>query len=998
MLGLIRKLFDNNEREIARYQKQVVEPVNRLEAEVERIQDLAAAYRELKEKHEKGASLDELLPMAFALTRESAKRYLGMRHFDVQLIGGAVLHEGKIAEMKTGEGKTLVATLSVALNALTGKGVHVVTVNDYLARRDAEWMGPVYRGLGLSVGVIQHASTPEERRRAYLCDVTYVTNSELGFDYLRDNMAISPDQLVLRHDHPLHYAIIDEVDSILIDEARTPLIISGPAEKATDLYYRMAEIAKKLERGLPAEPGVRKEPTGDYTIEEKNRSVHLTLQGIAKAEKLLGVEGLFSPENMELAHMLIQAIRAKELYHRDRDYIVQDGQVIIVDEFTGRLMPGRRYGEGLHQAIEAKEGVKIERENQTLATITYQNFFRLYEKRAGMTGTAKTEEKEFQEIYGMDVVVVPTNRPMIRVDFPDVVYRTEKGKFYAVVEEIAEKYERGQPVLVGTISIEKSERLSQMLKEPRLYFPRLEMRVELFKKASAKQQGPEWERLRKLLERPTGLKDEDLAPFEGLVPPKGALRAAWEGLKRAVHTLSVLRQGIPHQVLNAKHHDKEAEIVAQAGRSRTVTIATNMAGRGTDIKLGGNPEYLAAALLEKEGFSRYEWKVELLIKRMVAGKEEEARALAAELGVREELLERIREIREECRADEERVRNLGGLFILGTERHESRRIDNQLRGRAGRQGDPGGSRFYVSFDDDLMRLFASDRVIAMLDRMGFDDSEPIEHPMVSRSIERAQKRVEDRNFAIRKQLLQFDDVMARQREVIYAQRRLILLGTDEEVKEAALGMVEETVAGIAENILNPQVHPEDWDLDALKATLLDTVPQLADYPFEELRTLKPEEGVERLVEAALKAYGAREQELTPPLMRAVERFVILNVVDSAWKEHLHNLDVLRQGIFLRGYGQKDPFQEYKIEATRLFNDMVGFIKGEVAKFLFRLKVEAEPVRPVREAPYVPVPAPQEEARPFGVEKKRPTTPPPQPGLSRAERRRLMREEKKRKKE
>lgn len=614
-----------------------------------------------------------------------------------------------------------------------------------------------------------------------------------------------------------------------------------------------------------------------------------------------------------------------------------------------------------------------------------------------MTGTAKTEEKEFQEIYGMDVVVVPTNRPVIRKDFPDVVYRTEKGKFYAVVEEIAEKYERGQPVLVGTISIEKSERLSQMLKEPRLYLPRLEMRLELFKKASQKQQGPEWERLRKLLERPAQLKDEDLAPFEGLIPPKGNLRTAWEGLKRAVHTLAVLRQGIPHQVLNAKHHAREAEIVAQAGRSKTVTIATNMAGRGTDIKLGGNPEYLAAALLEKEGFDRYEWKVELFIKKMVAGKEEEARALAQELGIREELLERIREIREECKQDEERVRALGGLFIIGTERHESRRIDNQLRGRAGRQGDPGGSRFYVSFDDDLMRLFASDRVIAMLDRMGFDDSEPIEHPMVTRSIERAQKRVEDRNFAIRKQLLQFDDVLSRQREVIYAQRRLILLGKDEEVKEAAIGMVEETVASLAENFLNPEVHPEDWDLEGLKATLLDTAPQLQDFPFAELRALKAEEAVERLVEAALKAYEAREAELSPPLMRAVERFVILNVVDNAWKEHLHNLDVLRQGIFLRGYGQKDPFQEYKIEATRLFNEMVAFIKSEVAKFLFRLKVEAEPVRPVREAPYVPVPeAKPEPSEVFGVERKR-ATPPPQPGLSRAERRRLMRQEKKRKK-
>ena len=996
MLGLLRRLFDNNEREIARYYNQVVAPTNALEAEVEGIEDLAAAYLELREKHKRGASLEELLPMAFALTRESAKRFLGLRHYDVQLIGGAVLHEGKIAEMKTGEGKTLVATLAVALNALTGKGVHVVTVNDYLARRDAEWMGPVYRGLGLSVGVIQHSSTPEERRRAYLAEVTYVTNSELGFDYLRDNMAISPDQLVLRHDTPLHYAIIDEVDSILIDEARTPLIISGPAEKATDLYYKMAEIAKKLERGLPAEPGVRKEPTGDYTIEEKNRSVHLTLQGIAKAEKLLGIQGLFSPENMELAHMLIQAIRAKELYHRDRDYIVQDGQVIIVDEFTGRLMPGRRYGEGLHQAIEAKEGVRIERENQTLATITYQNFFRLYEKRAGMTGTAKTEEKEFQEIYGMDVVVVPTNRPMIRKDFPDVVYRTEQGKFFAVVEEIAEKYERGQPVLVGTISIEKSERLSALLSKPALYLPRLEMRAELFRKAASRQKGEAWERLLKLLERPAQLKDEDLAPFESLIPAKGALRTHFEGLKRAVHTLAVLRQGIPHQVLNAKHHAKEAEIVAQAGRSKTVTIATNMAGRGTDIKLGGNPEYLAASLLEKEGFDRYEWKVELFIKKLLQGQEEEARRLAAELGVREELIQRIVQIREECKADEERVRALGGLFIIGTERHESRRIDNQLRGRSGRQGDPGGSRFYVSFDDDLMRLFASDRVIAMLDRMGFDDSEPIEHPMVSRSIERAQKRVEDRNFAIRKQLLQFDDVMARQREVIYAQRRLILLGQDEEVKEAALGMLEEAVASIAEGHLNPHLHPEDWDLEALKVQLLDLAPQLSEFPFEELRKKKPEEGVEALVEAAFQAYEAREKELSPPLMRAVERFVILQVVDNAWKEHLHNLDVLRQGIFLRGYGQKDPFQEYKFEATRLFNEMVASIRMEAAKFLFRLKVEVEPVRapaPIpakEETPYLPL----EPEVPFGLAKK-----PAQPfqGLSRAERRRLMRAEKKKKK-
>jgi len=955
MLGILKKIFDNNEREIQRYYKTVVEPTNALEAEVEKIEDLAAEYQRLKREHlEGGKSLDELLPRVFALTRESAKRYLGMRHFDVQLIGGAVLHEGRIAEMKTGEGKTLVATLAVALNALTGKGVHLVTVNDYLARRDAEWMGPVYKGLGLKVAAIQHDTPPPERRQAYLADVTYVTNSELGFDYLRDNMALSPDQLVLRADHPMHYAIVDEVDSILIDEARTPLIISGPAEKATDLYYKLAEIAKKLERGEQPEPGERdKEPTGDYTIDEKQRHVQLTERGIERAERMLGIKGLFSPENMEIAHMLIQAIRAKELYHRDQDYIVKDGQVIIVDEFTGRLMPGRRFGEGLHQAIEAKEGVKIERENQTLATITYQNFFRLYDKTAGMTGTAKTEEKEFQEIYGMDVIVVPTNKPIIRVDYPDLVYRTERGKFLAVVEEIAEKYERGQPVLVGTISIEKSERLSAMLKEPRYYLPRLEQRVEVLKKEIKNKSGGDWEELKKLLKRPANLKDEDLVRFEPLFEgAKGNLAHAWENFKRAVHTLGIIRKGIPHQVLNAKYHEREAEIVAQAGRSGTITIATNMAGRGTDIKLGGNPEYLAAALLEKEGFDRYEWKVELFVKKLLMGKEEEARALARELGIGEELIEAIKRIKRETEEDEKRVKELGGLHILGTERHEARRIDNQLRGRAGRQGDPGSSRFYVSFDDELMRLFASDRVIAMLDRMGFDDTEPIEHKMVTNAIERAQKRVEDRNFAIRKQLLQFDDVMARQREVIYEQRRKVLLGKDEEVKEAAMAMVEDTIAGLAENYLNPEVHPEDWDLAGLRAALLDFVPAFEAFDFEALRGMKAPEAQEAVVRFALEAYEKREEELTPQVMRAVERFVILSIVDSAWKEQLHNLDVLRQGIGLRSYAQKDPFQEYKFEATRLFNEMIAFIKSESTKFLFRLQVETEPPKP---EVYVPMP-------------------------------------------
>ncbi len=955
MLGILKKIFDNNEREIQRYYKTVVEPTNALEAEVEKIEDLAAEYEKLRREHQEGGkSLEELMPRVFALTRESAKRYLGMRHYDVQLIGGAVLHEGRIAEMKTGEGKTLVATLAVALNALTGKGVHLVTVNDYLARRDAEWMGPVYKGLGLKVASIQHDTPPPERRAAYLADVTYVTNSELGFDYLRDNMALSPEQLVLRHDHPLHYAIVDEVDSILIDEARTPLIISGPAEKATDLYYRLAEIAKKLERGEMPEPGEKdKEPTGDYTIDEKQKHVQLTERGIERAEKLLGVQGLFSPENMEVAHMLIQAIRAKELYHRDQDYIVKDGQVIIVDEFTGRLMPGRRFGEGLHQAIEAKEGVKIERENQTLATITYQNFFRLYDKTAGMTGTAKTEEKEFQEIYGMDVIVVPTNKPVIRVDYPDQVYRTERGKFLAVVEEIAEKYERGQPVLVGTISIEKSERLSAMLKEPRHYLPRLEQRVEALKKALKNKSGGEWEQLKRLLARPGNLREKDLAAFEKLFAnEKGNLSSAWEDLKRSVHTLEVIRKGIPHQVLNAKYHEKEAEIVAQAGRSKTVTIATNMAGRGTDIKLGGNPEYLAADLLEKHGFDRYEWQVELFIKKLLMGKEDEARALAQELGIGEDLIEEIKKIKAATEEDEKRVKELGGLHIIGTERHESRRIDNQLRGRSGRQGDPGSSRFYVSFDDELLRLFASDRVIAMLDRMGFDDSEPIEHKMVTNAIERAQRRVEDRNFAIRKQLLQFDDVMARQREVIYEQRRKVLLGKDEEVKEAALAMVEDTIAGVVENFINPQLHPEDWDLAGLKAALVDYIPAFETFDFEALRDLSAEKAQEKVLEFALKAYEEREAELGAEVMRAVERFVILSIVDSAWKEHLHNLDVLRQGIGLRSYAQKDPFQEYKFEATRLFNEMIGFIKSESTKFLFRLKVEAEPPKP---QVYVPVP-------------------------------------------
>ncbi|WP_299427065.1 preprotein translocase subunit SecA [uncultured Meiothermus sp.] len=1008
MLAWINKLIDNNERKVARYWKTVVAPVNALEDEVSQIEDLAAEFAKLREAYQNGSDLDGLLPRAFALTRESSKRFLGLRHYDVQLIGGAVLHEGKIAEMKTGEGKTLVATLAVALNAIAGKGVHLVTVNDYLARRDADWMGPIYKGLGLTVGVVQNQSSPDERRASYLCDVTYVTNSELGFDYLRDNMSVAPEQLVLRHETPLNYAIIDEVDSILVDEARTPLIISGPAEKATDMYYRMAEIVKKLERGEKPPVGTKADPTGDYTIEEKQKAVHLTLQGIAKAEKMLGVEGLFNTENMELAHMLTQAIRAKELYFIDREYIVQEGQVIIVDEFTGRLQPGRRFGEGLHQAIEAKQGVKIERENQTLATVTYQNFFRLFEKTAGMTGTAKTEEKEFQEIYAMDVRSIPTNRPMIRRDAPDVVYRSEKGKFFAVVEEIAEKYEKGQPVLVGTISVEKSERLSAMLKEARHFLPRLEARAQLMTKSIEKQSGPEWDRLKKALERPGSMRDAELEQHESTIPAKGSIRVAWDFLKKAVHTLELIRKGIPHQVLNAKYHEKESEIVAQAGRSKTITISTNMAGRGTDIKLGGNAEYLASDLLRKEGLEpRSEWRLELFIKKLVQGAEDEALKLAPEIGVRQSVIDEIRRLRDTCAADEVRVKELGGLHIIGTERHESRRIDNQLRGRSGRQGDPGSSRFYVSFDDDLMRLFASERIVGMLDRMGFDDSEPIENQMVTRSIERAQKRVEDRHFDTRKQLLRLDEVMARQREVVYAQRRNVLLGTDESVREGALNMVEDTVDGVAANYLNAEQHPEDWDIEGLRSSLVDFIPPLKEFDFDGLRKLKPDEGSELLIEAGRAAYEAREAELNaqgPNLMRAVERFVTLQVVDNAWKEHLHNMDVLKQGIFLRGYGQRDPFQEYKLEGTRFFNEMIGGIKSEVTKFLFRLQVE------VNQQP-IPAPvaqgveysgsdagaaSPQGGFDPFTVRRQQKAST-AFSGMSRAERRRLEREEKKKNK-
>ena len=869
MLGFLNKLFDNNDKEVRKIEKDIVTATNALEPQMGQIDNLAEAYAQLRQRYKDGETLEELMPEAFALTRESMVRNMGMRHYDVQLIGASALHYGRIAEMKTGEGKTFVATLALALNAIPEKGTHLVTTNEYLAKTGAEWMGPIYRGLGLSVSHIEHGMNSDQRRAAYLADITYITNSELGFDYLRDNMAFRPEQLVLRKETPLHYAIIDEVDSILIDEARTPLIISGPAEAATDMYYTMSSLVKKLERGEPAE-GEEKPATGDYSADEKTKDIHLTEQGIEKAEKALSIEDIFSHKNMELGHMLRQALRAKEHYHLDKQYVKDDeGKIVIVDEFTGRLMPGRRFGEGLHQAIEAKEGVKIERENQTLATVTYQNFFKLYEKIAGMTGTAKTEEKEFQEIYRSDVLVIPTNKPVIRKDFDDVVYRTVQGKYNAVVAEIEEIYKTGQPILVGTVTIEASETLSGMLK----------------------------------------------------------------------------RKGIKHEVLNAKYHLKEAEIVAQAGRSSAVTISTNMAGRGTDIVLGGNPEMLARQLLEREGLEKYDSDAELFIKSIMLEKPDDARKLALKLNISTDLIAKIENIRDAAKVDQEKVISLGGLHIIGTERHESRRIDNQLRGRSGRQGDPGSSRFYVSFEDDLMRLFANDRVLGMMDRLGMDDSQPIEAKMVTNSIERAQKRVEDRNFGIRKQLLDFDNVMSKQREVIYAQRRDILLGND--ISEDVQDMIADYIDAQVEAALNPELEPEEQDIAGLRAAIIDAVPALENFDLEALRGQDPEEATDKLIPPMEAAYKAREEELGSELLRELERFITLQVVDQHWKEQLHNMDVLRQGIGLRGYGQRNPIQEYAFEAFNLFEEMKQNIKLNVAKLLFRVQVQTQDNQPLQ---------------------------------------------------
>ena len=820
MFKALKNLFDDNAKDIKKY-SQKVEIINGLEATVSAYSDeeLTGKTTEFKERYANGETLDELLPEAFAVVREASKRVLGMRHFDVQLIGGMVLHDGRISEMKTGEGKTLVATLPAYLNAIAGKGVHVITVNDYLATRDSEWMGQIFRFLGLTVGLNIHGLSYDEKKAAYAADITYGTNNEFGFDYLRDNMAVREDAMVQRD---LFYAIIDEVDSILIDEARTPLIISGQAEKPTENYYTAAKIVSRLKE------------EEDYMIEEKTKSAALNEEGIAKVEAQLGIENLYADENNEWSHLITNAVRAKALFKKDRDYVVKDGEVIIVDEFTGRLMFGRRYSDGLHQALEAKENVKIERESQTLATITFQNYFRMYEKLSGMTGTAKTEEGEFTKIYRMDVVEVPPNKEMIRKDEADVIYRTAQGKIDAIIEDIKAAHAAGRPVLVGTVSIEKSEVLSRALK----------------------------------------------------------------------------RCGIPHNVLNAKFHEKEAEIISQAGRFGAVTIATNMAGRGTDILLGGNPEALAKAefnaLTEKKKDPDYK---ELLDKYTAACAEEKAKVVAA-----------------------------GGLYVIGTERHESRRIDNQLRGRSGRQGDPGMSRFFLSMEDDLIRVFGGDNMAAVMDRFGMDDTTPIDSKMVSKTIENAQKRVENNNFETRKNVLDYDDVMNQQREVIYGERRKVLTGQN--IRENVVDMISHVVDYAVEQAAGGSPQIEEWNLEQLMEDSRIFLPRHTDT-IEDWQKLSGEELKEKLEKEAMEYYLAREEELGADQMENIARYVMLRVIDRQWMDHLDAMDQLRTGIGLQAIGQKNPLVEYKYAAYDMFNQMMEEIRREVVRFILRAQIAQE---------------------------------------------------------
>ena len=860
-MGLFTKLFGTrSEREVKKLEPQV-EAVMALEEPYKKLtdQELRAKTQEFKDRYASGETLDALLPEAFAVCREAADRVLGMRPYRVQVVGGIVLHQGRIAEMKTGEGKTLVAILPAYLNALAGRGVHIVTVNDYLAKRDSEWMGKVYRFLGLSVGLIVHDLTAEQRRAAYAADITYGTNNELGFDYLRDNMAIYKQEMVQRG-HA--FAIVDEVDSILIDEARTPLIISGKGEESSKLYEMADYFVSRLKKQVFSTTDnkeLQDQYDCDYIVDEKDRSVSLTQKGIEKAEQFFNVENLADPENATLSHHINQAMKARGLMKRDIDYVVKDGEVIIVDEFTGRLMYGRRYNEGLHQAIEAKEGVKVASENKTLATITFQNFFRLYDKLSGMTGTALTEEEEFSGIYNLDVVEIPTNKPVIRIDDPDVVYKTEAGKYRAVIAQIKECHAKGQPVLVGTISIEKSELLSQMLK----------------------------------------------------------------------------REGIPHNVLNAKHHEKEAEIVAQAGHLGAVTIATNMAGRGTDIMLGGNAEYMAKNELRKQGLSD-----ELIAESNSFAETENPEILAA----RAAYTEAYKRFKVETDKQAELVRQAGGLFIIGTERHESRRIDNQLRGRSGRQGDPGETRFYLSMQDDIMRLFGSERIMNMMETLGIDEDTPIDAKILSGAIENAQKTVEGRNFQSRKNVLEYDDVMNVQRKIIYEQRRQVLDGED-----------------LQKNIQSMM----RFYVDTYVASAFGEQPKLADkqhffemmthfepifFPTgtwllsdEELAALTREQVEEKILSLMQRAYAKREEQFTSPVMREIERVVTLRVVDEFWMDHIDAMDDLRQGIRLRAYAQTDPVIEYKREGFDMFEAMNDAIKEEIVRrvFLVRIKTNEE---------------------------------------------------------
>ncbi len=829
-----RKLFGSeNDRTLKRITP-LVPVINGLEPRIQALTDgeLRAKTAEFKEKLAQGASPEDILPEAFAVVREASMRTTKMRHFDVQLIGGAVLHQGKIAEMKTGEGKTLVATLPAYLNALSGKGVHIVTVNDYLAKRDTEWMGAIYRFLGLTVGTIQHDLGDADRYTAYRADITYGTNNEFGFDYLRDNMKFRLADLAQRE---FNYAIVDEVDSILIDEARTPLIISGPTNESTQLYTQVDGLVRRLQKDK------------HFTLDEKSRTVSIQEPGVAEAERVLGVTNLYDLANMEYVHAINTALKAHHLFKRDVDYMIQDGKVVIVDEFTGRLMPGRRYSDGLHQALEAKERVKVEEENQTLASVTFQNYFRMYKKLAGMTGTAATEATEFGHIYGLDVIEIPTNMPLIRLENPDVIFRTGDEKWNAVVEEITDLNKRGRPVLVGTISIEKSEHLSTLLR----------------------------------------------------------------------------RKNVRHVVLNAKYHEQEASIIAQAGRIGAVTIATNMAGRGVDILLGGNPEYLAREQLKKSGVDpakitpeQYEAQYEKALPEVTAITQKEHEAVVA----------------------------LEGLHVLGTERHEARRIDNQLRGRAGRQGDPGSSRFYLSLEDDLMRIFGSERISGLMARIGMGDGVPIEHNMITRAIERAQKQVEGQNFTVRKHLLEYDDVMNKQRETIYGQRRKILNGEDQH--QYFLGLIDNLVDWMLDTHANKDTSPEEWDHEGLRKAILAQFGLDIETLGIAWDTVTHDKLRETLVMGLVAVYEAKERQLGP-FMREFERMILLQVIDSQWKDHLLEMDHLKEGIGLRGYGQKDPLIEYKKEGFEMFQSMLDRIEEDAVRYLFLIQPVIDQPAPVR---------------------------------------------------